>query len=1369
VSFICKNINCSAPDNKKGKAYPSAMECPFCDAPLVEVLSFSEADLKLINTLPYVIAYPLKRAITEKHAWTKINLLKDTFLNYLKYLGLLTASEFFNSSLKDKNMVALFQQALAEPSFGSWNQYIRETLNYLKENNHHFFCPDLIAYYELVETGKKRKLFKGEIEFIDGNGDVQLKKQEATAISMLINFRNRYLGHGLTLDEAASKKLWDEYYPIFSLLLEQLNFVNIYPMFKHEHGETYLLLSAELSTIETGAQASARVWMENPEGQSMEILPFFIVPGEVSLGKDDKEQILAYESYTGKTIKFFSPEGTEKQTSGKILEKLNLLLRDKQKEQPYTPDSFTKEVFINRIADENRLILDTLTTEKKYIPGVYVHREEMEIKLREWIGARANILFIAAEAGSGKTNLLIEMQKQYVAQNLPVLFIRAARMEKSSLRAQIGYLLNIQPELDIEHYSSIAGTQANPTFILIDGLNEAAQAESLWQEIIDISKKSIPGSLKFVVSSRANTSADLNGYTLTASDEVYLYGEKKEGHIGLSAYAFWLTALNMAEMKSAWDAYGQTNKNKYKPQFSFDDLATFDRSIYSLISNPLVLRIFLETYHNKSLPKKGNKHLNIWQDWLATFSEGEATFLKLLAKAVWEKGENEVLLDDLLNNPNLKPFLTSDLINAPYPRLKNLGWISRYVKDLNACVSFTVEGALLYLMGSALLEPAANTNLESITKLLTNGTKLQESALKVFLKELAIINDLKLVCELIDSGTQYHNVCDSSIIHYIRIYGVKSLIQNLFSSITSNDLLLVSLVLDLLENFQLLELKKELSNEIFNLSKKSLIKLPVKLKIAILDQLDYPENENLIYEIETEINQNCIDNIDKENEHKKSLAFYFSMNGFSDKALNIYKELYDNATLNDPVVLHKIAAAYDNANLGAKAKEYYYAALNAINFSNQKDLRVASMIYFNLANYEEDNYLKLEYYEKSLKIEKEIYGTIHQETSRTIAAIGLTYIKQDDFENALIKLNEALAIAEALKCDLSEIYNYYGYYYKKNDDIIKSLEYYEKSFLIKCRKFGDNSSSIIEHLEKIGEIFYEQGEDQKALNYFLNAEGILINAKKEDPDTFFFINNAIGVTYFYLNNYENAIIYFLKVIKIFNEKHSIYQAGQINNTYYYLGYSYYYLADYKSANNILNNLSEITIDSISKEDYINNQELIGNSFFHSEKYQNAIVAYSRIIPLIENNTDKIRIIEYLGSCYEYLEQYENAIINYLKCIDFVGDKNPENENIYWRIGYCQYKSHTYKSAIVNIERCFILNQHALYAFYLAKCFEAIENYDKTIEYFLQSAEIRNGDPEAGPEHESTKESIQNTIRVAKLIGKENELPEWIKKHNLWNL
>ena len=101
-SFVCKNTDCSAPENKKVKAYPSAMDCPFCDVPLVEIISFSESELKLLRSLPYVIAHPLKRAIAENHVPTKITLLRDTFLNYLKYLGLITASEFFNSDLEDK-------------------------------------------------------------------------------------------------------------------------------------------------------------------------------------------------------------------------------------------------------------------------------------------------------------------------------------------------------------------------------------------------------------------------------------------------------------------------------------------------------------------------------------------------------------------------------------------------------------------------------------------------------------------------------------------------------------------------------------------------------------------------------------------------------------------------------------------------------------------------------------------------------------------------------------------------------------------------------------------------------------------------------------------------------------------------------------------------------------------------------------------------------------------------------------------------------------------------------------------------------------------------------------------------------------------
>ena len=575
--YYCQNPSCVICISKASFIQP--MYCPVCQNPLEEIndsITISAEDTELINSLPYVIAYPLKQTLLEKHPLTKINLLKDTFLNYLKYLGLLSASEFFNSEIKDKAMVALFHKNLMETAFGKWNHYIRECLSFLKQQNHSFFYPELAAYYELVETGNKSKKFKGEIEYQDANGDTQIIMQTSiTSIGMLINFRNRYLGHGLTLDAEKSEKLWNEYFPIFRHLLEQLSFSKDYPMLKREHGETYLLHSSEIKTVASNNNTASTIWIENKEGKAFEILPFFIVPGEVSLAKEDKEQLLTYESYTGKTIKFFSPEGTEKQTSGKILDKLNLLLREKLKEVHYTPESFTKEAFLNRITEENKLLLDTLIAEKKIIPGVYQHREEMEIKLREWIGARANIFFIVAEAGSGKTNLLAEIQKQYTERELPSLLIRAGRMEKQTLKQQIAYLLNIDLEKDLSNYPSIAGTQAQPTFILIDGLNEANHAEVIWQEIIELSKLFEPGSLKFIITNRANTKTDLERYPISENEQALLYGENKDNENGLSGYAYWLTALDMKEMKGAWENYVVKDKSRFKPLFSFEDIAIF--------------------------------------------------------------------------------------------------------------------------------------------------------------------------------------------------------------------------------------------------------------------------------------------------------------------------------------------------------------------------------------------------------------------------------------------------------------------------------------------------------------------------------------------------------------------------------------------------------------------------------------------------------------------------------------------------------------------------------------------------------------------------------------------------------------------------
>lgn len=1031
-SFSCSNKECSAPDNKRERVYPSAMDCPFCDEPLVEVFSFSEEELSLFANLPYVIAYPLKRAVTEQYPVQKVTLLKDTFLNYLKYMGLVTASEFFNSPIKDKRMVALFQSSIAEPSFGTWNHFIRETISYLEQNNHSFFCPELPKYYDSVQTGKKKKLYKGEIEYTDGNGDIQYRKQEATAIDILINFRNRYLGHGLSLDPTPAQNVWNEYYPIFRDLLLRMTFSVDYPMYKTEHGETYRLVSDQIQSCERQTPASGNVWMENPLGQSMDILPFFIVPGEVAIAKEGKEQILTYESYTGRTIKFFSPEGTEKQTSGKMLERLNILLRDKQKEQPYAPEAFTKEIFLARVREENALIYETLTSEKKVIPGVYVHRKEIEIVLRQWIGARANIFVLAAEAGSGKTNLLVEMQQQYASRDLPTLLIRAGRMEKTSLSEHLCYLLNIDASIGLAEYTTIAGTQESPTMVLIDGLNEAHNAESLWQELFEISKCFTPGSLKFVMSTRANNSAEVNRYTISSEQVNHLYGESKDNELQVSAFVHWLTALSMEEMKEAWDFYVKKDKSKFKPLFAFDDLATFDRSLYNQLSNPLVLRLFLETYQGKGLSKKGSLHLDVWGDWLASFSEQEQQFFSALAEAIWEKGANELLLDDALNDDRLKGFFTTDQLNAPYPRLRNLGWISRYVKDLNACVGLTVEGALLYLLGKKLKNQQPSIELTAVKSLLQSGSKLQKAGVGNFLEQLALQGDLSLVCELIDLGEEFIDVCTTPIVLHLKTSGVKETLDILLQNPTENDWLVLLKVDEALDELTLQTLRREMA---MNAMSRSDFSSKAAVQYGLKGILLVQRSEEGFLSI---IVQNGIQYKD-DAEISNSLGEVFYHFGNYDKALDFYKQSFDVRLKTFGASHPDVAYSYNKLGLVFGRKGKYAKAMESL--------------------------------QKGLELRAKIFGAEDLSVAKSKNNIGVVWKNKGAFDKALVFYYQSLEILLKTLGKwhplVAKSYNNIGSLWEKKGEYDKALEFYQKCLDIELKTLGAEHPDVAESINNI--------------------------------------------------------------------------------------------------------------------------------------------------------------------------------------------------------------------------------------------------------------------------------------------------------------
>jgi tetratricopeptide (TPR) repeat protein len=1070
----------------------------------------SKEDLSLLSHLPYVIAYPLQQTLLEKNAPQRLNYFRDTFLNYLKYLGLLTASEFFNSPFKERKIVDLFLQNLAQPSFGSWNAFTRECLQYLKNQNHQFFCPDLAAYYEAVETGKKRKMYNGEIEVVDSynGGETNYIKQTATGIGMLINFRNRYLGHGLTLDTTSSEKLWNEYFPIFRTLLEQLTFCEKFPMLKQESAVYYSLQGIEIKPFESNITIDANVSIYNRDTNlSMPIIPFFIIPGELAIENDEKANIMSYESNNGKTITFFSPEGITKQTSGKILERLNLLLRDKQKEIPFTPANFTKEVFLARIVEENELMLKSLLNEKKVIEGIYQHREEMEIKLREWVGARANIFFIAAEAGTGKTNLLVEIQKQYAERSLASLFIRASRMEKTSLKDELCYQLNMDVSLDIAQYKSLAGIQAEPTFILIDGLNEANNSEAIWKEILEISSVFEPGSLKFVITNRANSKTVLKRYVIEEEQMQYIYGENKDHEASLGAFAFWLTPLSMKEMEGAWNSYVAKDKNRFKPLFSFNDIATFDRALYLQINNPLILRIFLETYKGKKLPKKGAKHLHVWKDWFATISDEEQNFMRVLADAVWEHGENELLLDTVLNIENLQPYFLTDSISAPYQRLLTLGWISRYVKDMTFYVSFTVEGFLLYLLGAKLNQQDPVLRSKAIGEILDNGTKLQKAAIESFLCEQALEGKIDLITQLIDDGDEKLELCIAPLLYFLKSQGVEKTLEKLLENPTENDWKILTYLKYKLSTLHLFDLEDDLLEKSIPLNR-------CNNKEAILFRLEssdlYPtEVEKLIislvnvtssfdYHAHLKIGENYLkwDNPEVALEcFEKSLQFYLKKNIIEDSKSSI---IYQN-----------IGRAWRNKKKYDKALEFYNKSLQ-----------------FYLKNEEIDNFNLAIVYEE----------------------IGIVWQAQKEYEKALICFEKSLTISiKILGIENVIVQNTYfltGNCWERQGDFEKAINCYEKSFLSRPKlknnryEFLDFSlTSIVSVYIKMGEKEERKKNYQKAIEFYQKGIKHLLNFDTSEIDKYdlLLLYFKIGNFLKNQNEYESSISYLSQCLTIDEE------------------------------------------------------------------------------------------------------------------------------------------------------------------------------------------------------------------------------------------
>ena len=556
-------------------------------------------DQRIIDTYPYFLAHPYHRALTETEPFKRIHLLKETFLNYLKYLGLVTASEYFSSDLKVKDINRNFKQFLFRPQFGFWNAFMRETVKALKENKHQWFVKELPMYYKKIESEKKAK-----------------KYNDQTGIGALINFRNHYLGHGMVPSREKCEALWVENFAILKELLLEMEFCKNYSIVSKDRNITLRLMGNEITQVNLKTKLLSNVAMLNAKNEQISVVPFFVLPGEYFIKEvSENAKLMVYEQNTGKRMVFFSPESISGETSGNVLEQLNKMIGEKDQEKPITNKQLSKEKFQELIKENNKDFVGGLIKERKVIPEIYQERQDAEIALRSWIGALAGLFFVSAEAGSGKTNLLVEMNRQYNERGIDTLLLRGNRFAGDELWEEIQVRLNLAKDVNISKSKAFGYTQDNPFIILIDGCNEHPNAEQLFDDILAFLNIHKGGHIKVVLSWRVNTKSELPSVKPEFESLVYVDGSDSSDEKNIVAKAcHWLKPLNKKEVEGAWDMYTSNKKDKVrrKPNFTLEELTYKDRSLADQLDNPLLMRLFLELYNGKGLPKSRGGFTSIW-------------------------------------------------------------------------------------------------------------------------------------------------------------------------------------------------------------------------------------------------------------------------------------------------------------------------------------------------------------------------------------------------------------------------------------------------------------------------------------------------------------------------------------------------------------------------------------------------------------------------------------------------------------------------------------------------------------------------------------------------------------------------------------
>jgi tetratricopeptide (TPR) repeat protein len=830
--------------------------------------------------------------------------------------------------------------------------------------------------------------------------------------------------------------------------------------------------------------------------------------------------------------------------------------------------------------------------------------------------------------------------------------------------------------------------------LLVDGGNECPEPIRLLQSAIELAEAFPGGGLKIVLSWRVNDISQMPTAVFRNTEVLFPAANRLHPNL-LAANAYLLQPMSLMETEGAWKSFAAHSSRRFRPRFDFQELQLADRPLAMELSNPLLLRLCMELFHDKALKGKSTGFTNLWRQWWERLRQQpqEAAYLQQLARFLATKGRGQCTLDELFDNADISSAVNNLQVDSPHRQLIRKGVVSQYFQDGFLQVGFTMEAAFHYILS---LELTGENLAEHLA-----GSVFWEAPTRYCLWEGVHDPDDGLLFQLIDDASFPNHLTAFALAQYTVLHGPGKALERLLQMPTPQDWEALTLAARQLRESRPKEHRALADAILDQVLTGGLTASPDALAPLLPDAGKLLADGVFAARVQGQPLRTA--------EGLQALAAYHSTYGRNREALGCLQVAIElSADIGVKLSVHLLMAdQYNQLGLYAAGLSEIAKAKELLGRGVVSDAVLEADIGFS----ESKLYRSNSFYPRALetlRIAREAYGkklgTFHAKTlladdqiCRTLLSLGQYTEASDLAERCANDAGRSLGTQNTIYSDFVQLQ---GDLFKEKGKHDEALDRYKEALTIELSCFGDSHPCIAESYSRIGSIWEIKGNYDKALGYFEQTLSINLEYYGKSHPNVAVSYNQIGSIWETKGNYEKALEYFQKNLEI--------------NLQYY-GESHPNVAE---SNNRIGDIWETKGDYDKALGYFE-KDLEINLQYYGESHPNVAVSYYRIGGIWKTKGDYDKALEYFEKDLKISIQY-------------YGESHPNLAASYNQIGGIWNTKGDFEKAIGYFDKALEINlqyygeSHPKVAVSynrIGDIWETKGDYDKALGYFEKNLEI----------------------------------------------